>query len=528
MERNTILAITICLAIWAGWQKLYLEPRMPKHLAVATAPVSPGAPNAASAPAAAGATMGSASGSASTSAVAPQSETLATRTGSARVGNGATILEGWTLQQYRQGMENGAAAVDLASVTHAGSELVLSFDDSSLKYLEGVRGALTRTPRGVTWVYDDQNIHLTREITADESQPWLDVKLAGTFKGRNPSNALVTVSQRSAKDDPEAQDRQVFFFANDSIERVIVKDDVSPKSSAVAARYVGAANRYFALAVLPNGGPEPKAMIQPVAAFHGTAALAYPISAASFAIPLKVYFGPKDLEILRSVDPILDHIVDFGWFTIIAYPILKLLRLFYGFLHNYGFAIILLTVLLKVATYPLTYKSMKSMREMAKLQPQLARIREKFKDDKEAQNRETLTVMRTHGYNPAAGCLPILIQMPVFFALYRVLYGSIELYQAPFALWIHDLSLRDPYYVTPVVLSATMFIQQKLTPNTATDPAQQRMMQFMPLMFGFFMISLPAGLTIYMLTNALTSIVQQMILNKKLGPMNVPAPARAK
>ena len=168
------------------------------------------------------------------------------------------------------------------------------------------------------------------------------------------------------------------------------------------------------------------------------------------------------------------------------------------------------------------------MKDMAKIQPQLQRVREKYKDDKEALNREMLTLMRSHGYNPMAGCLPILIQMPIFFALYRVLYSSIELYHAPFALWILDLSSKDPYYVTPVLLSATMFIQQSLTPTTAMDPTQAKMMKMMPLIFGAMMFALPSGLTLYMLVNAIASIAQQLVLNKKLGitPNAAPTPAK--
>ena len=147
----------------------------------------------------------------------------------------------------------------------------------------------------------------------------------------------------------------------------------------------------------------------------------------------------------------------------------------------------------------------------------MQKIREKYKDDKEKLNKEMLSLMRTHGYNPAAGCLPMIIQMPIFFALYRVLYSSIELFHAPFAFWIQDLSSRDPFYVTPVLLAVTMFLQQKISPQAAaTDPAQQKMMQFMPLIFGFMMLNLPSGLTLYMLVNALASIGQQLILNKKL------------
>jgi YidC/Oxa1 family membrane protein insertase len=169
---------------------------------------------------------------------------------------------------------------------------------------------------------------------------------------------------------------------------------------------------------------------------------------------------------------------------------------------------------------------MKSMKQVAKVQPQIQKLKEKYKDKPEEMNKEMLKLMRTQGYNPVAGCLPILIQMPVFFALYRVLYQSFELYQAPFFGWIHDLSLKDPFYVTPLLLVVTMYFQQKLTPVSATmDPMQQKMMQFMPVVFGLMMLTLPSGLTIYMLTNALASIVLQIYLNKKLDlvPANVPS-----
>jgi YidC/Oxa1 family membrane protein insertase len=164
---------------------------------------------------------------------------------------------------------------------------------------------------------------------------------------------------------------------------------------------------------------------------------------------------------------------------------------------------------------------------MASLQPQLQKIRERYANDKEALNREMLNLMRNHGYNPMAGCLPMLIQMPVFFALYRVLYGSFELYRAPFGLWITDLSAKDPWYVTPVLLTAVMYFQQKLTPTTTTDPAQAKMIQWMPVIFGVFMLGLPSGLTLYMLTNAIVSIIQQIILNKKLGIVSPQGATRA-
>ena len=160
---------------------------------------------------------------------------------------------------------------------------------------------------------------------------------------------------------------------------------------------------------------------------------------------------------------------------------------------------------------------MKSMKDMQRIQPQLTKLREKYADDKEALNREMLQLMRANGYNPLSGCLPVLVQMPIFIALYNVLYNSIELYGQPFFGWIADLSQKDPYFVTPVLLALVMFIQQKMTPNTATDPAQQKMMTFMPVIFGAMMLWLPAGLTLYMLVNSVVSIAQQVLINKTIA-----------
>lgn len=234
-------------------------------------------------------------------------------------------------------------------------------------------------------------------------------------------------------------------------------------------------------------------------------------------IPQRFYVGPKDTDVLKKLGDGLQAAVDFGWFTIFAIPMLSALKWFYHYVNNYGVAIILLTLLVKLITYPLTFKSMKSMKEMQRIQPQLAKLREKYADDKEKLNREMLQLMRANGYNPMSGCLPILIQMPIFMALYNVLYGAIDLYGQPFFGWIHNLSDKDPYYVMPVLLAGMMFIQQRMTPNTATDPMQQRMMMMMPLVFGVMMLWLPAGLTLYMLINSVTSILQQVVINRSLG-----------
>ena len=517
MDRRTLLAMVLCLLIFLGWQKLYIEPRMPAPNAVTSQALAPtltppttGSPVASTAEGAPASQVG-------TNQAKRQTETriLPAETGDAVLGDGNRAFVGWSLKSYKLGIAREAAAVDLRSVTNQDGGVEFAFDDSAYGYLSGVQGTFQTAGAGIAWQYEDANIKIKRDIQPVAGEPYLNMTVTAEFKAKKPNYFFLSLTSQSAAQDPEAQDRNLLYWADQALEKVHVTDSIKLKDVVTPVKYIGAANRYFIM-TLVNQGPEAKAQVQPIAPYVGRVSLVYPITSNTLSIPVRVYFGPKEIDILRKVDPSLDAAVDLGSFLqVFAYPLLKMLKFLYQFLNNYGLAIILLTVLIKVLTFPLNYKSMKSMKDMARLQPQLQKIREKYKDDKESLNREMLGLMKTHGYNPAAGCVPILIQMPIFFALYRVLYNSIELFHAPFGLWIHDLSSRDPFYVTPILLTGTMWLQQKLSPQTATDPTQQKMMQFMPLIFGVMMVNLPSGLTLYMLTNALASIVQQLILNKK-------------
>ena len=231
----------------------------------------------------------------------------------------------------------------------------------------------------------------------------------------------------------------------------------------------------------------------------------------------KLYFGPKDLDILKAQGNQLERAIDLGWFSALAMPLLDILKFLYRFVHNYGLAIIIVTVVLKVIFYPLTYKSYKSMKQMQKLQPKMAEIKEKFKNDRDAMNRAVMELYKTHKVNPMGGCFPMLVQIPVFFALYKALMFSIELRHAPFFFWIQDLSAKDPYYVTPLIMGATMFIQQKMTPNTGMDPTQAKMMLMLPVVFTFMFLNFPSGLVLYWLVNNILTIGQQYYINKQLA-----------
>ena len=228
-----------------------------------------------------------------------------------------------------------------------------------------------------------------------------------------------------------------------------------------------------------------------------------------------LYLGPKDIDILKAQGQRLEEAIDLGWFSALAKPLLHTIKLFYKYLHNYGLAIILITVILKVLFFPLTHKSYKSMKEMQKLQPRMQELKETHKDDRDALNRSVMELYKTHKVNPLGGCLPMVVQIPVFFGLYKALMFSIELRHAPFYFWLHDLSAKDPYYVTPIIMGATMFIQQKMTP-TNMDPIQAKMMLALPLVFTVMFLNFPSGLVLYWLVNNILTIAQQAYINKSL------------
>jgi YidC/Oxa1 family membrane protein insertase len=228
-----------------------------------------------------------------------------------------------------------------------------------------------------------------------------------------------------------------------------------------------------------------------------------------------LYLGPKDYDILKAQKIGLENAIDFGdWLKWLAIPLLIVLKFLYGYVGNYGIAIIILTILIKLIFWPLGNKSYKSMKEMQKLQPLMAALREKYKNDKARLSQESMALYKTHKVNPLGGCLPMVVQIPVFFGLYKALLYAIELRHSPLFWWIQDLSAKDPYYITPLVMGATMFIQQKMTP-TGADPMQAKIMLFMPVIFTFMFLNFPSGLVIYWLLNNVISIGQQVYINKK-------------
>ena len=226
------------------------------------------------------------------------------------------------------------------------------------------------------------------------------------------------------------------------------------------------------------------------------------------------YVGPKEYDRLKALNAGLEYLVDFGWFSIVAMPLFWTLKFFYKYMGNYGWAIIFLTILVRVPFIPILHKSQQSMKKMQKIQPLMAELKEKYKNDSVKMQKEMMQLYKKHKVNPVGGCLPMFLQIPVFIALYNVLLKAIELRGAPFVLWITDLAAKDPYYVLPIIMGITMVIQQKMTP-TAMDPKQAKMMMLMPIVFTFMFLQFAAGLVLYWLVNNILGIIQQYYANKK-------------
>jgi YidC/Oxa1 family membrane protein insertase len=282
----------------------------------------------------------------------------------------------------------------------------------------------------------------------------------------------------------------------------------------------GFETKYFIAAMIPEQpsltnfmvSKDSKEMV--FTALEGPKNLIPPDQSGSFRYV--VYAGPKQYSNLKAQNVSLENAIDFGsWIKWLALPLLTALNWIHKYVLNYGVAIIILTILVKLIFWPLGNISYRSMKGMQKLQPQMKKLQEQYKDDKAKLQQATMALYKSNKVNPMSGCFPMLIQLPVFFGLYRALLYSIELRHAPFVFWIQDLSAKDPYYITPIVMGATMFLQQKMSPQPGGNEMQAKMMMWMPVVFTFLFLNFPSGLVIYWLFNNILSIGQQYYINKQ-------------
>ena len=290
-----------------------------------------------------------------------------------------------------------------------------------------------------------------------------------------------------------------------------------------SVQWVALQDKYFLSVLMPQNGVA--AVVKKEGDKLVSSSVRIAASRGDSSGQLQLYAGPKEYDTLRALNVGLEETIDFGWFIFgswsvvkaVAKPLFYVLRFINEYTHNYGVTIILLTVGIKLFFVPLQYKSYKSMKQMQVIQPKVQALQEKFKDDRDKLNKELIKLYRDHRVNPVGGCLPMVLQMPVFVALFNILYMTIDLRQAPFVGWITDLSVQDPYYVLPVVMGATMVIQQKITPTTM-DPTQAKIMLVLPVFMTFLFINFPAGLVLYWLTNNVLTILQQIVTDRVFFP----------
>jgi len=301
----------------------------------------------------------------------------------------------------------------------------------------------------------------------------------------------------------------VMAYTADGVSNIFEDGDVEGRTTLRDVRLLSAFDQYFASIFYGFGSD----IIVNVDRDRSDNPVAY--LEASDSLELHGFIGPKDYRLLDAIDPVLVNAIEYGWFTWAAKPLFSVLMWLHGIFGNWGWAIVVLVLLIRIVLYPLTYKGMISMQKMKDLAPKMKELREKYKGDPQRMNAAVMELYKKHGANPMGGCLPLLLQIPVFFAIYRVLLNAVELQGADWILWIDDLSRMDPTFILPILMGASMYFQQRITPNNFTDPMQEKIFKYLPVVFTFFFVTFPSGLVLYWLTNNLLSIAQQYMVNKQ-------------
>lgn len=425
--------------------------------------------------------------------------------------------------------------------------LILNFIRSTAVIPAGATWQATEnSDRGVTYTYRDADMQITKRFTVDAHT--FSVRLAIELEniGTRTLQQRMAISVPGAQDPKgkteagmggeQARDWRAACSRDEKVHSVTLADLKAPRELA-NIDWGGFRHPYLLFAVAPRSADSEVikcSAYRTTDAGHMVVDIEYPPFTLKPGDPpikreLMAYIGPKFYDRLEAVDAVAGFnthardAVDFGWLSAIARPMLWILQKSYGFLGSWGFSIIVLTFLVKLATLYWTNKSMRSMKAMSALKPKLEDLQKKYADDKQRLNTEMMALYKTHGVNPVAGCLPMLLQMPIWFALYRMLSTAGELYHAKF-FWLADLTAADPLYILPVVLTGTMFIQSRLTP-VAGDAMQQKMLMYgMPLLFGVMSFFFPSGLSVYILTNTLLTIAHTMYMNRN-NPAAISSPA---
>jgi YidC/Oxa1 family membrane protein insertase len=561
MDKRTLIAIGLCIGVLIVWTQLF-SPKPENKLPAPTAPAQTapaGAPTAQQPSTAPGAPTPATGGAAAAAPAVDRPERqVELSTPQVRFvlsSRGGTLVHAQLREKQFLDRDNDpASGHDVVRATDAvDAPLRTQFPGSGFPTpADGAWEVSQPASDTVVFGADVGAVHIEKRYRLDKARYRLLLDVVVANRGDAPvfSKLLLSIGGRQDPDKRgggffsgvSASVASALCYVNGKVHRKsieeLAKEPLKAEDGTGTVSWIATDEKFFLLAAVPSPEVPPQ---QRTCTAHATGTDAGQVTLfieravaakADISYPFVVFAGPKDMDDLQAVQPQvvqapgtppgtpaaavakvnLDEAVDVT-FAFLSKPIVSLLKFFHGFTHNWGFAIVLLTLFIKLLTFYPTQKSLLSAKKMQKLAPKMAAIRKKFENDRQRQSVETMNLYKAHGVSPFGGCLPSLIQMPIWIALYSTLNYAVELYRAPFVAHLHDLTAKDPYYITPLVMGGVMYGQMKMSPAGA-DPQQQAMMSvMMPLMFTGFSLFLPSGLAVYMLTSYLFGILQQLYVN---------------
>jgi len=573
-QARGIIFIVVALIILFVWQHYFKPPVPPPQSTKTPAGQVAPAQNSAPAPESSVATPSSASVAAAAppeavQASAEKSVVVESSLYRVALSNRGAVVHSWTLQKYFDDQRppkpldlvNGDASKQLGwpfslllgdpQQTQAANSALYQVSATTAPQspapepvsLAAAGTMELRAPVEVTFNWSDGHLAVTKKLSFQENYE-MSTEISATLDGK-PMMATALAWRGGFGDRGVYKGSalvNVFYKLNGKLELMQYKklgvsgNQTQPALQPGPMEYAGVEDQFFAATFIPDGVnlsvwhwteshnivEDEKPTSEPIAEMAAGTAMPAPLK-------MRVFVGPKDLTVLAAQRPPQEELVQFGWTGIIAKPLLFILQWLHAYIPNYGWAIVVLTLVINFALFPLKMKSWRSMQKMQKVAPEVRSIQDRYKkysmsDPRKRQmNEEVMAIYQREGIHPMGSCLPMVFQMPIWWALWRVLNGAIELRHAPWLGWIHDLSAKDPYYILPIGMAITMYVTTKMTPQTATDPTQQRMTQLMPLMFAVFFFNLSSGLDLYMLTSNVVGVAQQLYLNR-----TEPLPDRSK
>lgn len=531
VQLRALLAFALSAVVLFLYQHYMVKPAPPAPPKPAVTESKPAAP-APQTPAPAAPAKTPATATPTVASAAEQTFIVETDTYLVSLSNRGAVVTSWTLKKYKDEAGKPLELVNRTPAPEASYPFAYAAESDLNQALfrtsTGGSGARLQAPISLAFEWSDGNLTARKTFRFSRNSYVVDVDSDLTQNGAPLPHSLIWRGGFGDAAAPDAATHVRTYYFDSAQVKVIwheAKDaQKGPVVNAGNYLYAGIEDHYFAAAFLtkdssPTLQLETTAFETPIPGEQKKQAFAGAAVGGAGANHFLVYVGPKSLATLRTVHQQLAQLVDFGFFSFIAYPLFLMLTWTHRWVPNFGWAIVLVTIVINFILFPLKLKSMTSMKKMQKIQPLIKNINDKYKSlgmrdsRRQDQNKEVMELYSKYGVNPLGGCLPMLLQLPFFFAFYRVLGDTIEMRQAVW-LWVRDLSTWDHIYILPIAMIATQFWYQKMTPATSADPAQQKMMQFMPLIMGFFFIKLPSGLVLYWLTGNLVGIAQQWFINR--------------